>query len=175
MLIKKGKTMENTRIKNIIIEKVKEVYDRARALYPNYTRPFPKVSFKYKLTQTRGLAICMKNELVFTIPYYKIEKESFLNDCIPHEIAHLVDFALNKKIGHSYRWKRICRHLGGTGDRCFSIDTKQYKDTYVYTCKCRDFHLSKIIHNKMLKGQRRHCIDCNGTLQYKTFSPKIAI
>lgn len=60
-----------------------------------------------------------------------------IDDTVPHEIAHIVCY-MRPELGrrHDAGWKRVCRALGGTGERCHSEQvvfangkTFQYKST----------------------------------------------
>jgi predicted SprT family Zn-dependent metalloprotease len=60
-----------------------------------------------------------------------------IEDTVPHEIAHLTCF-MRPELGsnHDAGWKRVCRELGGSGERCHQEqvvyangETFQYKTT----------------------------------------------
>ncbi|MCA1800818.1 MAG: SprT-like domain-containing protein, partial [Actinobacteria bacterium] len=59
-----------------------------------------------------------------------------VNDTIPHEVAHLVCFMMpHLGSGHNNGWKRVCRHLGGTGETYHKEEVVYAKGrTYEYTC-----------------------------------------
>jgi predicted SprT family Zn-dependent metalloprotease len=78
-----------------------------------------------------------------------------INDTVPHEIAHLACF-MRPELGdnHDAGWKRICRELGGSGERCHQEQvvyangkTFQYKTT-----AGRLVTVSEKIHRKIQMG-----------------------
>lgn len=83
--------------------------------------------------------------------------DEMIAEVVPHELAHLVCFA-KPELGknHDKGWKRVCKRLGGTGERCHTFDLeparKINKFVYVATCGTK-VELGKIRHNKVQKGQ----------------------
>lgn len=77
------------------------------------------------------------------------------NDTVPHEIAHLVCFE-NPQFGdnHNAGWKRVCRALGGNGERCHNEEVAYANGaTYQYTTSNgKIVNLSQIRHRKIQKG-----------------------
>jgi predicted SprT family Zn-dependent metalloprotease len=43
-------------------------------------------------------------------------------DTVIHELAHGVCFRLKLDRGHGYEFKRICKLMGGSGDRCLKVE-----------------------------------------------------
>lgn len=59
------------------------------------------------------------------------------NDTIPHEIAHIVCFYMQTDRRHGPVWKRCCKLLGGSGERCHDQKVKFAKgETYIYVATC---------------------------------------
>lgn len=54
--------------------------------------------------------------------------DELLADTVPHEVAHLVNF-YDPSTGwnHNAGWVRVCKALGGTGQRVFGLGTKRFE------------------------------------------------
>jgi len=92
--------------------------------------------------------------------------EDLLNNTIPHEVAHLVCFA-RPELGNNHNpgWKRVCRSLGGTGNRCHNYDVKYAAGTYRYIASCgTEVAISKILHRRIQQGQERRLRRTGGIL-----------
>ena len=78
-----------------------------------------------------------------------------LHDTVPHEMAHIVCF-MNPHLGsnHDYGWTRVCRELGGTGNRCHSMETVYGKgNTYEYIrSDGKAIRLSETRHKRLQNG-----------------------
>jgi predicted SprT family Zn-dependent metalloprotease len=88
--------------------------------------------------------------------------EDTLSNTIPHEIAHLVNYA-KPSTGrrHDRGWKKVCLALGGNSKRCHSLDlgapsrderisAREARRPYVYTdSKGTERRLTKIRHKKL--------------------------
>lgn len=77
------------------------------------------------------------------------------NETVPHEIAHIVCY-MNPMLGadHNPGWKRVCRTLGGTGERCHSEEVVYAKgNTYTYiTTRGASVNISQQRHRKIQQG-----------------------
>jgi predicted SprT family Zn-dependent metalloprotease len=55
--------------------------------------------------------------------------------------------------------------------RCHSYDVTGIKKTrnspFVYACSCREYHLTSLIHRKILMGQNRRCLKCGIRVVFK--------
>jgi predicted SprT family Zn-dependent metalloprotease len=80
--------------------------------------------------------------------------DHLLNDTVPHELAHIICFANGSDRGHGYNWKRTCRELGGSGERCHSEAVVYAKGrTFVYTTSTgTTVNLSETKHRKIQQG-----------------------
>lgn len=76
-------------------------------------------------------------------------------ETVPHEIAHIVCY-MNPRLGanHNPGWKRVCRALGGTGERCHSEEVVYANgNTYTYITTCgASVNLSQQRHRKIQQG-----------------------
>ena len=77
-----------------------------------------------------------------------------IQDTVPHELAHVICFFQGTDRGHGSTWARMCRALGGSGQRCHSEAVTYAKgETYVYTTSTgRTINLSSIKHKKIQQG-----------------------
>lgn len=104
----------------------------ARSLYPTYDQPDPVVKCDVRGSSKGGYALGYR-ELGFNLDWYAADPERYLNIVIPHEVAHIVDNAINpqtprvtirngrmvreRQVSHGVKWVRICLALGGDGKR----------------------------------------------------------
>lgn len=84
--------------------------------------------------------------------------EDTLKETIPHEVAHIVAFALKQDDGHGPKWKRIAQSLGCSGNRCHDhtiIDPR--KETYMVVFPCgKKIEIGKIRYNRIMRGRKTY-------------------
>lgn len=119
-----------------IIDKCKTVFAKAKELYG---LDMSQVGIHFDLKgRAAGMACRRGNQYFMRFNRDMLTREAFdhvLNDTVPHEIAHQVCF-MNRALGsnHDAGWARVCRALGGTGDRTHSEEVVYGKGhTYEYT------------------------------------------
>ena len=96
--------------------------------------------------------------------------EEYINQVIPHEVAHLLKDHIHGTSrrgpgsSHGRYWQNIMRKLGVDPDRTHSMDTSKVampKRKYIYECEgCgKELVISSVRHNKIARGQKRysHC------------------
>lgn len=107
----------------------------------------PNIDIKYDLKgRAAGYAGCQGNYFFmrFNKEAMQVDWDHMVNDTIPHEVAHIVQF-WHKHLrdpdiwkgsrgyvrqSHGPKFKEICRLLGGSGDRCHTMElTKAKKKT----------------------------------------------
>ena len=141
---------------------------------------FPAVTFKTKGT-TAGWANYSEWKVDFNPLFLEAYQDEFINQTVPHEIAHLMDYVLHpenfygrrKRSVHGPTWKSIMVVLGAEPRRCHSYDSsiiakRRSKKTFPYQCeKCHmNFELAIRRHNKSQKGAIYRHKNCGGTLVY---------
>lgn len=84
--------------------------------------------------------------------------EHMINDTVPHEVAHTVCQAF-PQLGrnHNPGWKRVCKALGGNGERCYTEqdapEAVAAQRPFVYiTTAGHQVRVSKVIHRKIQSG-----------------------
>lgn len=100
---------------------------------------------------------------------FKENTEDYLRQTIPHEVAHIFQRAIsNTDRSHGPIWKSLMRKIGLQPQRCHNYDTTTAAryEMFTYICNCQKHRVSKVIHNKMLKGQTRTCRRCKSKVVY---------
>lgn len=145
-----------------VLKKTREVLARAGELYG---LDMSHVGIRFDLRgRAAGQACRRGNQYYIRFNRDMLTREAFdhvYNETSPHEVAHIVCF-MNPKLGrnHDAGWARVCRALGGTGERCHSEEVVYGKGhTYEYTTDRG---------HKVRMGDRHHAIVQRGqTLTYK--------
>ena len=119
-----------------IIDKCKTVFAKAKELYG---LDMSQVGIHFDLKgRAAGMACRRGNQYFMRFNRDMLTREAFdhvLNDTVSHEIAHICCF-MNRTLGsnHDAGWARVCRALGGSGDRTHSEEVVYGKGhTYEYT------------------------------------------
>lgn len=97
-----------------------------------------------------------------------------LSTTVPHEVAHyIVDVlhGMRKTQPHGKEWKNIMAMFNADASvTCdFDLDgipTRHYH-RFDYSCSCRTHQLTRIRHNRVLKGVRYNCRRCKQELTIK--------
>lgn len=146
-----------------IVDKCKEVFALAGRLY---NLDLSKVAIRLDLKgrvggMAGGRGYPRAYFVRFNYDMLQRETEEMVNVVVPHEIAHIVCF-MNPLLGnnHDHGWARVCRALGGTGDRTHDMDVVYGNGTtYEYTTDRG---------HKVRLNDRRHAIVQQGrTLTYR--------
>lgn len=96
--------------------------------------------------------------------------QSFMQDTIPHEVAHLVTRKLHGRAvaSHGPEWQRVMRALGVEPQRTHRYDVSNAavaSRLYRFSCACRTFELTPRKSRPALQGLRA-CRQCKGVLAY---------
>jgi SprT protein len=94
-----------------------------------------------------------------------------LSTTVPHEVAHyIVDvlYGIRKTQPHGKEWRNIMALFNADASVTCSFDlsdipTKHYQ-RFDYTCTCQTHQLTRIRHNRVMKGTRYHCRRCKQEL-----------
>lgn len=146
-----------------MLVKCKEVFARATELYGT---DMSKVQVRFDLKgRVAGMAGARGHPreyyLRFNTDMIARETDEMVNVVAAHEIAHTV-CQMKPELGrnHDMGWARVCRALGGTGDRTHDMDVVYGKGTtYEYTTS---------IGKTVRMNDRRHAmVQAGRTLTYK--------
>lgn len=158
-----------------IIDQVKRYCDKANELYGIHLDPIIKFNLK---GTTAGTANPATNTLRFNMTALKVAGgwEHLLNETVPHEVAHLVQYSncnwpKNRRSNppHGVYWKKVMMSFGVEPERCHSLDLPKARvqKKWNYTCRCRSHQLSTRLHNQIRKGQqKRYCRTCKNEVRF---------
>lgn len=170
-----------------ILDKVEEAFQIAEKRYGRtFTRP-KKVHFREIGKSVGGYSWNAREEMMFHLGYYNQCPENYLNQIVPHEVAHWVDVELNgyqytttrygrrRSISHGATWKYIMRFVYGLNpDRCLDPDAYQpeelsarKREKFSFSCNCpgKVHKVTSVINNKiLLHGKRYTCRSCKGII-----------
>lgn len=150
--------------------RVEACYQQAEAYFSRHF-PRPEVSFRLR-GQKAGVAHLDENLLRFNPTLYAQNREDFLRQTVPHEIAHMIARSLfGRRIQpHGGEWKSIMRDVFAlVPQRCHSYAVaRRPVARFVYRCECpeRDFPLSGQRHRLVARGTRYFCRSCKATLVF---------
>lgn len=148
--------MNDEYLKAAIIEKVNECYNIANK---NHNRQFANSEVQFfENRAAAGLANAKTNTLHFNLNYARQNINFILNEVVPHEVAHLVQFQLVGYGSHDRHWKHLCLSLGGNGQTKFDNNiigltiTKKRKTKYYQYNNGKEAIISSLDHKKIQSG-----------------------
>ncbi|MCL2912440.1 SprT family zinc-dependent metalloprotease [Shewanella corallii] len=158
-----------TQLQQQLLERCEACFHQAEQ---RLKRKFPRPAISFALRgKSAGTAHLQQNRLRFNPVLLKENPEAFLQEVVPHEIAHLLCFQLygaGKAIKpHGKEWQAIMLQVFDLTPRAshsFDISSVRGK-TYAYQCQCGPVELSVRRHNKVQRGESRYlCRHCKQVL-----------
>lgn len=152
--------MDNELIKRVE-DKVLDTMLLAQKLY-NRVFELPKLSFDLNSIRVAGLAYRYDWKIKINPRFLAEHPEEVINVTVPHEIAHLLCFVLrpNAKQSHGPEWKGIMQDLGFHRPSTYHSMRLPDAKPHTYICSCQKFHLSNLVHKRILAGESRFCRKC---------------
>lgn len=94
--------------------------------------------------------------------------QAFLNEVVPHELAHLLTYACYGKVRpHGPEWQKMMTevfHVPARTTHSFDVSSVSGR-TFRYRCQCREHQLTVRRHHKILRQQAiYHCMQCHQPL-----------
>lgn len=162
-------------VRRLVEERYNECYEIAKT--KGYD--LPKIDIEWNLKGTVAGMFCNK----FARKFFRVNLElakhnmtEYLKQTVPHEFCHYVvrvqalkSFVRAKP--HGWEWKNAMVNIFGLDPlRCHSYDTSNVRQShskpYVYKCNCQEHNITRLLHNRMLKGQTRRCILCKARISF---------
>lgn len=139
-------------------------------LYFNRQFTPPTVSFAVRGVKA-GVAYLQQNEIRFNPVLLQENGQEFIQQVVPHELAHVLVHQLFGRIApHGKEWKMVMEQVFGVPAEtyhCFdtaSVAGKQFP----YECGCQTHWLSVRRHNAIVRDQRHYvCKLCKQLLTFK--------
>ena len=170
--------MTDTELQKCVFDKVVVFISKFQSGWFGSCIDIPKI--KYTLNnRTSGCVSYIGDSahLNFNMTFLRENKEQFLNQTVPHEVAHYCLWFVNglqyspsgRRIIHGRDWKRTMRFFGVDPNRCHSYNVTNTKRKTIkrvdYKCNCMHHSLTIIRHNKIVKGKSSYsCNKCHSKL-----------
>lgn len=138
-----------------------------------FNKNFPQPELDLSLRgRCAGQAYLQTWKVRFNLGLLKENYEAFMQEVVPHELAHLIAFReFGSRIRpHGKEWRWVMEHVLGVPARTthqFDV-TQTAKQNYLYRCACpeRTHALTIRRHNKILRGTNYLCKSCNSILVF---------
>lgn len=129
----------------------------------------PKVNYQQRGTSA-GSAYLQTWEIRLNALLLQENQQSFIDEVIPHELAHLLVFRQFGRVpphGKEWRWvMETILQVPANRTHHFAISSVQSK-TFTYQCQCQQHALTIRRHHRVLNGKNvYHCRHCGKELQF---------
>ncbi|MGR6982120.1 SprT family zinc-dependent metalloprotease [Testudinibacter sp. P27/CKL/0425] len=133
----------------------------------NRTFPMPSVNFNLRGMKA-GVAYLQQNEIRMNRTLLLENRDDFLQQVVPHELAHLIVYQQHGRVQpHGKEWRFVMQQLFRLPpDTCHQFDIQRVQGkTVAYRCDCQTHQLSLRRHQNIVKNKvRYHCRLCKTEL-----------
>ncbi|SDJ36927.1 SprT protein [Ferrimonas sediminum] len=129
--------------------------------------PYPQIGFTLR-GMSAGAAHLADNRLRFNPVLLQENPQAFVDEVVPHEVAHLLVWQLHGRVRpHGREWQRMMAEVFDCPPRTrHSFDVSSVGPaTFAYRCDCQTHPLTLRRHNKVQRGQANYqCRRCGQAL-----------
>tara|TARA_B100000700_G_scaffold18766_1_gene18396 strand:+ start:25241 stop:25816 length:576 start_codon:yes stop_codon:yes gene_type:complete len=163
-------SLNATALKARLHRRVEDAFQLCREVHPALPRPTVWLDLRGK---SAGQAHFGRGGLRFNAQLYAENRQAFLVEVVPHEMAHWLVWHLDegpRLRPHGHEWKTVMRQLFGLAP----ITTHRFDVTraspapYRYACGCQEHFFSLRRHRRATQGQAYRCRQCGETLVYQS-------
>lgn len=131
---------------------------------------YPEPSVAYQQRGTVAASAWLQQNQIRLNPVLLLEnQQAFLQQVIPHELAHLLVWQhFGNAAPHGKEWRWMMEHIlrvPALRTHDFVLDSL-LRPLFHYRCVCRDHQLTLRRHNKVLRNREYRCIHCGIILQF---------
>ncbi len=159
-------------------ETVADVLAKAFKLWPSLPMScFVKIELGIR-GACAGRAYYSQNKIKLNEQLFRENEDDFIRNTIPHEVAHLISFALHgaNGRGHGRHWREVMRKLGVEDSaRCHFYHTTPARKVRFFpmSCACASgCNVSSIVANRIKRGYAYRCKRCKQTLVTSIVAPE---
>lgn len=133
--------------------------------------PLPLLTFTLR-GKSAGTAHMAEWKIRLNPVLLRDNEETFKTQVLPHEIAHLIAFAMWGRVRpHGAEWQSVMQQVFHCpAERTHRMDVSQVSGpTFAYQCQCQTYQLSQQRHRKVQVGKARYyCRKCGQFLHPST-------
>jgi predicted SprT family Zn-dependent metalloprotease len=113
--------MDTKYLHDVAVFNVAKTWSACRKLWPSLPINPPSVTINNRLKTTAGRAWLADHRLDFSAELMWQHTQEFVEQIIPHEVAHIIAYVVYSDEGHGKVWKFVMRALGKPADRCHHL------------------------------------------------------
>ncbi|GAM77579.1 protein sprT [Vibrio ishigakensis] len=137
----------------------------------HFDKQFPKPELLLNLRgKAAGQALLQKNIIKLNPVLAEENKQAFIEEVLPHELAHLITYQLFGRVRpHGKEWQYTMERVFKIpAKRTHSMDVQSVQGkTFEYQCGCNHYPLSIRRHNKVVRGEMSYsCRSCGDKLVF---------
>jgi SprT protein len=137
----------------------------------HFASEFPEPKILYQQRGTSAGTAWLQNWEIRLNPVLLIENQQpFIDQVVPHELAHLLVFHRFGRVApHGREWRAVMENVlrvPASRTHQFAIRSVQ-SNTFPYQCACQQHQLTVRRHNRVLRGESEYrCKECGEKLRF---------
>ncbi|MGX9518587.1 SprT family zinc-dependent metalloprotease [Vibrio mediterranei] len=152
----------------LAVKKLAQCIEKARHYFE---RDFRMPALNYQLRgKAAGKAYLQAWEIRLNPVLFAENQQAFINEVIPHEVAHLITFACFGRVRpHGMEWQMVMNQVFSlTPKTTHSMNVQSVQGrTFEYRCQCDTVPVSVRRHNKVMRQQASYrCRKCGSQIEF---------